>query len=37
VRATIEALTHDIGSLGLDAESTWIPAGDPYRQGQPTA
>jgi DNA-binding transcriptional LysR family regulator len=31
VRATIEALTHDVGTLGLDAETAWIPAGDPYR------
>jgi len=33
VRATVEALTYDIGALGLDADSTWIPAGDPYRMG----
>jgi DNA-binding transcriptional LysR family regulator len=31
VRATIEALTHDVGLLGLDADTAWIPPGDPYR------
>jgi hypothetical protein len=31
VRATIEALTHDVGPLGLDADAAWVPAGDPYR------
>jgi len=31
VRATIEVLTRDIGTLGLDAETAWIPAGDPFR------
>lgn len=31
VRATIEALTHEVGPLGLDTATAWIPAGDPYR------
>ena len=31
VRATIEALTHDVGSFGLDADTAWIPAADPHR------
>jgi len=31
VRATIEILAHDVGSLGLDADTAWVPAGDPYR------
>lgn len=31
VRATVEALTRDVGPLGLDAEAAWIPAGDPFR------
>jgi DNA-binding transcriptional LysR family regulator len=31
VRATIEALTHDVGSLGLDADTAWLPADDPHR------
>jgi len=31
VRATIEMLAHDVGSLGLDADTAWVPAGDPYR------
>jgi DNA-binding transcriptional LysR family regulator len=31
VRATIEALTRDVGTLGLDSEPAWIPAGDPFR------
>ena len=35
VRATIDALTRDIGTLGLDAETAWIPAGDPFRATPP--
>jgi hypothetical protein len=31
VRATIEALTRDVGTLSLDSETAWIPAGDPFR------
>jgi DNA-binding transcriptional LysR family regulator len=31
VRAAIQALTHDVGSIGLDADTAWIPAGDPNR------
>jgi len=31
VRATIEALTHDVGMLGLDADTAWVPPSDPYR------
>ena len=30
VRATIEALTHEIGSLDLDVDTAWLPAGDPF-------
>ncbi|MEU7893341.1 hypothetical protein AB0B45_10785 [Nonomuraea sp. NPDC049152] len=29
--ASGEALTHGVGSLGLDADTAWIPAGDPNR------
>ncbi|MEW1839108.1 hypothetical protein AB0392_14225 [Nonomuraea angiospora] len=31
VRAAVEALTRDVGGLGLDAGTTWLPAGDPFR------
>ncbi|GAA3227738.1 LysR family transcriptional regulator [Nonomuraea helvata] len=31
VRATVEALTRDVGTLGLDAGTAWLPAGDPFR------
>ncbi|MDX3107319.1 LysR family transcriptional regulator [Nonomuraea angiospora] len=31
VRAAVEALTRDVGGLGLDADTTWLPAGDPFR------
>ncbi|MBB5773375.1 hypothetical protein [Nonomuraea jabiensis] len=31
VRAAVEALTRDVGGLGLDAEAAWLPAGDPFR------
>ncbi|GAA1607919.1 LysR family transcriptional regulator [Kribbella sancticallisti] len=31
VRATIEALTHDVEPLTLDPGTTWLPAGDPFR------
>jgi len=34
VRATVEALTHHIDALALDADTAWIPAADPYRGGQ---
>jgi DNA-binding transcriptional LysR family regulator len=36
VRATIEALTRDVGSLGLDADTAWLPQGDPYRPTGPS-
>jgi DNA-binding transcriptional LysR family regulator len=35
VRATIEVLTRTIGSLGLDADGVWLPAGDPFRVSRP--
>jgi DNA-binding transcriptional LysR family regulator len=31
VRAVVEALSRDIGTLGLDADTTWLPADDPHR------
>ncbi|MFI7230315.1 LysR family transcriptional regulator [Nonomuraea angiospora] len=31
VRAAVEALTRDVGGLGLDADTTWLQAGDPFR------
>lgn len=31
VRAVIEALTNDVGTLGLDSDGTWLPATDPHR------
>jgi DNA-binding transcriptional LysR family regulator len=31
VLATVDALTHDIGLLGLAADTAWLPAGDPHR------
>ncbi|WP_446215909.1 LysR family transcriptional regulator [Micromonospora sp. IBHARD004] len=31
VRATVEALTRDVGTLGLDTDMAWIPSGDPFR------
>ncbi|MEV4415675.1 LysR family transcriptional regulator [Catellatospora sp. NPDC049609] len=34
VRAAAEALTRDVGSLGLDAEDVWLPAHDPFRTGR---
>jgi DNA-binding transcriptional LysR family regulator len=30
VRAAVDALTRDVGSLGLDADTTWLPADDPH-------
>jgi DNA-binding transcriptional LysR family regulator len=30
VRATIEALTRDLGPLDLDLDTAWLPAGDPF-------
>jgi hypothetical protein len=30
VRATIEALTRDLGQLDLDLDTAWLPAGDPF-------
>jgi DNA-binding transcriptional LysR family regulator len=35
VRATVEALTHDVGPSGLDADAAWLPADDPYRVSGP--
>jgi DNA-binding transcriptional LysR family regulator len=37
VLATVEALTRDVGSLGLDADTAWTPTGDPLRAAGPTA
>ena len=31
VLATIDALTREVGSLGLDADTAWLPADDPHR------
>jgi len=31
VRAVAEALTNDVGSLGLDTEDAWLPATDPHQ------
>ncbi|MFI6740682.1 hypothetical protein ACIBI9_47835 [Nonomuraea sp. NPDC050451] len=31
VRAAVEALARDVGGLGLDADTAWLPAGDPFR------
>jgi hypothetical protein len=31
VLAAADALTSDIGALGLDAQAVWLPFGDPYR------
>ncbi|MEV1173841.1 LysR family transcriptional regulator [Nonomuraea sp. NPDC049784] len=31
VQSTIEALTRDVGTLGLNADTAWLPAGDPFR------
>jgi DNA-binding transcriptional LysR family regulator len=31
VRAAVEVLTRDVGTLGLDAGTAWVPAGDPFR------
>jgi DNA-binding transcriptional LysR family regulator len=31
VRAVVDALSRDIDPLGLDADTTWLPAGDPHR------
>jgi DNA-binding transcriptional LysR family regulator len=31
VRAVVEALTRDVGRLGLDDPDAWLPADDPYR------
>jgi hypothetical protein len=30
VRAAVEVLTRDIGTLGLDATTVWLPTGDPF-------
>jgi DNA-binding transcriptional LysR family regulator len=35
VHAVIEALTHDVGSLGLDADTVWLPPTDPYYPSKP--
>jgi hypothetical protein len=32
VQAVVEALTRDVGGLGLDAPDAWLPADDPYRR-----
>jgi DNA-binding transcriptional LysR family regulator len=31
VRAVAEALTNDVGTLGLDADGAWLPATDPHQ------
>lgn len=31
VHAAVEALSRDGGSLGVDADTAWLPAGDPHR------
>jgi hypothetical protein len=31
VRSCVDALTRDVGSLGLDADTVWLPPGDPHR------
>ncbi|HEY2062295.1 MAG TPA: LysR family transcriptional regulator [Amycolatopsis sp.] len=31
VQATVDALTRDVGTLGLDAPTAWLPAEDPHR------
>jgi hypothetical protein len=31
VRAAVDALSRDIGPLGLDADTVWLPADDPHR------
>ncbi|WP_433510601.1 LysR family transcriptional regulator [Nonomuraea sp. CA-143628] len=35
VRAAVEALTRDVGRLGLDADTAWLPVGDPFRPPAP--
>jgi DNA-binding transcriptional LysR family regulator len=37
VRAAVDALTHDVGTLGLDAGTAWLPADDPHRPPEATA
>ncbi|MEU8147083.1 LysR family transcriptional regulator [Nonomuraea sp. NPDC048901] len=37
VRAAVEALTRDVGRLGLDADAAWLPVGDPFRPPAPGA
>jgi hypothetical protein len=32
VRAVVEALTRDVGGLGLDDPAAWLPSDDPYRR-----
>ena len=34
VQAVIEALTDDVGDLGLADDGAWLPAGDPHRRDQ---
>lgn len=36
VRAVIEALTGDIGPLGFDDDTAWVPATDPHRPPGPS-
>jgi DNA-binding transcriptional LysR family regulator len=31
VRAVVEALTNDVGTLGLDSDGIWLPATDPHK------
>ncbi|MEU8378441.1 LysR family transcriptional regulator [Streptosporangium sp. NPDC048865] len=34
VLAVVEALTRDVGGLGLDAGTAWLPTGDPFRSAR---
>jgi hypothetical protein len=31
VHAVVKALTSDIGTLGLDDDTVWLPANDPHK------
>jgi hypothetical protein len=34
VRDAVDALTNDVGALGLDSPGVWLPADDPYQPGR---
>jgi hypothetical protein len=36
VRAAVDALSHDVGSLGLAVGGAWLPADDPHRPAGPS-